>query len=301
MRYRAWGTVRYGSGNVLTTFRYTGQRLENSLGLYFYQSRWYDPYLNRWIQPDTIIPEASQGVQAWDRYAYANNNPVIYNDPSGHCVFCALLIFVAIVTITASIDQIEMGSLTMAGAAQTPEFSNEQEAMQDWQNNCMGQCHYAEAAPPVPEVSTGPMPDTPQTDTYSNGMADIAYGIEGVVLGVYSLTTVKGSIKSSSTLSSNSKSESLAVQTLRDLTGKSQAEVSDILSKAGFKYVKTTKGGYRYYTHSDGSQIWIGPNGRIVRLGARVWNSDGTQKYNPRYNQYGVLTQVHDTGEYIAK
>jgi hypothetical protein len=28
-------------------------------------------------------------VQAWDRYAYANNNPVRYNDPSGHDVGCA--------------------------------------------------------------------------------------------------------------------------------------------------------------------------------------------------------------------
>jgi hypothetical protein len=43
-------------------------------------------YLNRWIQPDSIIPEASQGVQAWDHYAYANNSPVRYNDPTGHAV-----------------------------------------------------------------------------------------------------------------------------------------------------------------------------------------------------------------------
>lgn len=31
-----------------------------------------------------MIPERSQGVQSWDRYAYVNNNPVRYNDPSGH-------------------------------------------------------------------------------------------------------------------------------------------------------------------------------------------------------------------------
>jgi RHS repeat-associated protein len=47
-----------------------------SVGLLFYGARWYDPYLNRWTQPDTIVPEASQGTQAWDRYAYVNNNPV---------------------------------------------------------------------------------------------------------------------------------------------------------------------------------------------------------------------------------
>ncbi len=32
------------------------------------------------------MPEASQGAQAWDRYAYVNNNPLIYNDPSGNCI-----------------------------------------------------------------------------------------------------------------------------------------------------------------------------------------------------------------------
>ncbi len=31
------------------------------------------------------MPTTTQGVQAWDRYAYVNNNPVIHNDPTGHC------------------------------------------------------------------------------------------------------------------------------------------------------------------------------------------------------------------------
>jgi hypothetical protein len=46
--------------------------------------RWYNSYLNRWAQPDSIVPLASQGTQAFDRYGYVNNNPLRYNDPSGH-------------------------------------------------------------------------------------------------------------------------------------------------------------------------------------------------------------------------
>ena len=53
------------------------------LGIYFYNARFYSPYLNRWIQPDTIIPGAGNS-QAYDRFAYVLNNPVIYTDPSGH-------------------------------------------------------------------------------------------------------------------------------------------------------------------------------------------------------------------------
>lgn len=40
-------------------------------------------YLNRFLSSDTYVPE-SQGVQAWDRYAYVNNNPGNLTDPTGH-------------------------------------------------------------------------------------------------------------------------------------------------------------------------------------------------------------------------
>ena len=48
-----------------------------------YGSRRYDPELGRFIQPDSIIPGASN-PQAYDRYSYVFNNPVKYTDPSGH-------------------------------------------------------------------------------------------------------------------------------------------------------------------------------------------------------------------------
>jgi hypothetical protein len=53
--------------------------------LYFYNARWYDNALGRFTSPDSIIPEANQGVQAWDRYAYSNNNPLLYTE-SGHMI-----------------------------------------------------------------------------------------------------------------------------------------------------------------------------------------------------------------------
>jgi hypothetical protein len=36
------------------------------------------------------VPLESQGVQAWDRYAYVNNNPVRYNDPTGNSRDCSV-------------------------------------------------------------------------------------------------------------------------------------------------------------------------------------------------------------------
>ena len=53
--------------------------------MYFYNARWYDPALGRWLQPDVIIPDPGN-LTDLDRYAYVRNNPVMYNDPSGHYI-----------------------------------------------------------------------------------------------------------------------------------------------------------------------------------------------------------------------
>ena len=85
-RYDAWGWTRYTSGNTPTALRYTGQYQDEAISwMYDYGGRWYDTYLGRFLQADTIIPD-SQGVIGYDRYAYANNNPVRFKDPSGHMV-----------------------------------------------------------------------------------------------------------------------------------------------------------------------------------------------------------------------
>jgi len=81
-KYKAWGETRYSSGTEQTKYTYTGQYSYTSdFGLHFYNARWYDSSLGRFAQADTIVPG---GVQGLDRYAYVNNSPVMYTDPSGH-------------------------------------------------------------------------------------------------------------------------------------------------------------------------------------------------------------------------
>jgi hypothetical protein len=41
------------------------------------------PYINRFLQPDSIIPDLSN-PQSWNRFSYVQNNPIGYNDPTGH-------------------------------------------------------------------------------------------------------------------------------------------------------------------------------------------------------------------------
>ena len=79
--YLPWGGERGNQEIELTDYGYTGQMQEGDI--YFYNARYYDPAIGRFMQADTIVPTASQGTQAFDRYAYVNNNPLRYTDPSG--------------------------------------------------------------------------------------------------------------------------------------------------------------------------------------------------------------------------
>jgi RHS repeat-associated protein len=81
---------RYTWGTSPTRRQFTGQVNETSIGLYFFNARWYDSSLSRFAQADTIIPGAGE-VQAWDRYAAMANNPIRFVDPTGHMIAQALL------------------------------------------------------------------------------------------------------------------------------------------------------------------------------------------------------------------
>jgi len=88
-RYTAFGETR-GAATTSTDYLYTGQRQEGEIGLYFYNARWYDPALARFISADTLVPDPGNAL-AWDRYVYVYNNPIRYSDPSGHCPECLVM------------------------------------------------------------------------------------------------------------------------------------------------------------------------------------------------------------------
>ena len=83
MRYYAFGETRLVTGSMLTDKLYTGQQ-QTGIGLYNYKARFYDPYLNRFISADTIVPWPGD-PQNLNRYSYTRNNPIGRTDPTGHC------------------------------------------------------------------------------------------------------------------------------------------------------------------------------------------------------------------------
>ena len=47
------------------------------------QFRYSDPYLNRFLQPDSITPNI-YNPQNLNRYSFVGNNPINFSDPTGH-------------------------------------------------------------------------------------------------------------------------------------------------------------------------------------------------------------------------
>lgn len=70
-------------GTFQISRQFTGQVKDDETGLYYYNARYYDPELGRFIQPDTSIPDLGN-PQSYNRYTYCLNNPLRYTDPDGH-------------------------------------------------------------------------------------------------------------------------------------------------------------------------------------------------------------------------
>jgi hypothetical protein len=78
-------------------------------------------YLNHFAQPDTIVPDGPQG---YDRYAYANNNPVRYTDPTGHCILCLAVAIVGGVLLGTSIYNNFLRQPSMPADANASSFGD---------------------------------------------------------------------------------------------------------------------------------------------------------------------------------
>jgi RHS repeat-associated protein len=136
--YFPFGSTRTGSVN--TDKKFTGQRLD-STGLYYYRTdafnangcsnlvpdsaltlsmlwggRYYDPGIGRFISADTIIPDINN-PQSLNRYSYAVNNPLKYEDVDGHFPLAIMMVgaLVGSIVNTATYAIVNHGNVTTKG------------------------------------------------------------------------------------------------------------------------------------------------------------------------------------------
>ena len=87
--YDAWGNVLSTTGTMANSlgytqpFRYRGYVYDSELGLYYLQSRYYDPALGRFICADGFV-STGQGLLGHNMFVYCLNNPIKYVDDDGY-------------------------------------------------------------------------------------------------------------------------------------------------------------------------------------------------------------------------
>jgi len=88
-----WGNFTFSTASDATTvekrivrtynpFRYRGYYYDTETGLYYLQSRYYDPEWGRFLNADGYI-NANGTISGYNMYAYCDNNPVMRVDQNG--------------------------------------------------------------------------------------------------------------------------------------------------------------------------------------------------------------------------
>ena len=68
--------------NVENFLHYSGELWEETTGLQYLRSRWYDPSLGRFLNEDSFEGELDNPLSL-NQYTYLEQNPLIYKDPTG--------------------------------------------------------------------------------------------------------------------------------------------------------------------------------------------------------------------------
>lgn len=95
--YDAWGKLLTTTGSMASTLglynplRYRGYVYDRETSLYYLQSRYYNPTWGRFINADAYA-STGQGILGYNMFAYCQNNPVIFSDPTGEFILTALIV-----------------------------------------------------------------------------------------------------------------------------------------------------------------------------------------------------------------
>ncbi|WP_168123966.1 RHS repeat protein [Paenibacillus sp. HB172176] len=81
--YDVFGNIVSQYETIEQPFKYSGEMTDDTTELQYLRARWYDPSVGRFINKDTYEGELTNPLSL-NLYTYVQNNPLIYNDPTGH-------------------------------------------------------------------------------------------------------------------------------------------------------------------------------------------------------------------------
>jgi len=83
--YDPYGNIAGSSGDQTSMYGYTGESQDVNSGMVYLRARYYSPQSGRFQSRDTWSGDENSPI-TYNHWAYANGNPVMNTDPSGHSV-----------------------------------------------------------------------------------------------------------------------------------------------------------------------------------------------------------------------
>ena len=127
--YDAWGNILTTTGSMASTvgyynpLRYRGYVYDEETGLYYLQSRYYNPEIGRFISADdTAYLGTDTTPLSYNLYSYCKNNPVMLSDPTGYApewwqwVISGTMVVAGIAMVATGVGGVAGGALICAGA-----------------------------------------------------------------------------------------------------------------------------------------------------------------------------------------
>ena len=118
--YDAWGQVLSATGTMasINPIRYRGYYFDQETGLYYLQSRYYDPEIGRFINADDAGTLGANGeILSYNLFAYCLNNPVSGYDPTGYWNWGGVLAGLAIAAVGVFAIAVTLASCGAAAPA----------------------------------------------------------------------------------------------------------------------------------------------------------------------------------------
>ncbi|MCB1194279.1 MAG: RHS repeat-associated core domain-containing protein, partial [Leptospiraceae bacterium] len=101
-------------GPDIFRYKYTAQQEDSESGLYYYNSRYYDPTIGQFLQADSVI--GLNTPLGTNQYTYTEGNPVRFTDPRGYTSYEGMMNRMAKDLAKAVITEVSGQSDIMAAA-----------------------------------------------------------------------------------------------------------------------------------------------------------------------------------------
>ncbi|NEW08357.1 RHS repeat-associated core domain-containing protein [Paenibacillus sp. SYP-B3998] len=79
--YDIFGNIVSQTENLPQPFKYSGEMMDDKVGLQYLRARWYDPSMGRFVGEDSYGGQVNNPLSL-NRFTYVENNPLTHVDPT---------------------------------------------------------------------------------------------------------------------------------------------------------------------------------------------------------------------------